>query len=112
MQFFPNIFFLAPEPEKSVSVIARNPCPRRTEAILRENGETTRHRCGVPNKVLGNTAYAPCVVSVVPDVPGVFWCRTERAQTEPSRRKAQCQTILLHTSFKLRFNGHIITFPP
>lgn len=26
--------------------------------------------------------------------------------------KAQCQTILLHTSFKLRFNGHIITFSP
>lgn len=24
----------------------------------------------------------------------------------------QCQTLLLHTSFKLRFNGHIITFPP
>jgi len=28
------------------------------------------------------------------------------------RRNAQCQAVLLHTSFKLRFNGHIITFPP
>lgn len=26
--------------------------------------------------------------------------------------KTQSQTILLHTSFKLRFNGRIITFPP
>lgn len=38
------------------------------------------------------------------------WCCT--AQMELFCSKTQCQTILLHTSFKLRFNGHIITSPP
>lgn len=33
-------------------------------------------------------------------------------QTERRRYKTQCQTILLHTSVKLGFNGHIITFLP
>lgn len=39
-------------------------------------------------------------------------CCTEWAQMELLHYKTQCQTILLHTSFKLRFNGHIITFSP
>lgn len=38
------------------------------------------------------------------------WCCT--AQMELFCSKTQCQTILLHTSFKLRFNGPIITSPP
>lgn len=44
---------------------------------------------------------------------GMALCSTQRAQIELLLcYKTQCQTILLHTSFKLRFNGHIITFPP
>lgn len=34
------------------------------------------------------------------------------AQTERRREETQCQIILLHTSVKLGFNGHIITFLP
>lgn len=58
-------------------------------------------------------------------VPG--WGKTQNHQINPDwlgligaarlRRRAdviksQCQTILLHTSFQLGFNVHIITFPP
>lgn len=45
-----------------------------------------------------------------------IWKRTDEGrllpatQTERRRGKTQCQTILLHTSVKLGFNGHIITF--
>lgn len=73
--------------------------------------------------------YTPCVLHIVCVYNGINWhCHkymnpqidpgwfrhSGSAQSEMKllRYKTQCQTILLYTSFKLRFNGHIITSPP